>query len=89
MVWTPEQRAKQSARASLIWVERVRRDPQASKLAKARRGLRDLSQRELASLAGCSSKTVSEAERGANVGPFTRERLARVLALPPQELFDR
>jgi DNA-binding XRE family transcriptional regulator len=83
-IWTPEMRARQSAIALKMWQARVRADPNSSALARAR-AFRDLSQRDLSALSGVSDKTISECEHGATLSPRTREKLARVLALP--ELF--
>ncbi|MFI4977730.1 MAG: helix-turn-helix transcriptional regulator [Solirubrobacterales bacterium] len=55
-------------------------------MAKAR-ALRDLTERELGALANCSPQTISEIENGKKVGTVTQEKLARVLCLPPEELF--
>jgi DNA-binding XRE family transcriptional regulator len=85
-LWTTEMRAKQSASKSRFWQAKVRADADAHPLAKAR-ALRDLTQRECAALAGCAAQTISEIENGKQVGTATQEKLARVLCLPPGELF--
>ena len=85
-VWTPEMRARMSATKSRWWQARVRADPDAHPMSKAR-ALRDLTEQELGALAGCSQSTISAAEHNKRVTPATQEKLARVLCLPPSELF--
>ena len=86
--WSPEQRARQSAKMSKIWQARVRADPNAHKLARAR-ALRNLTQTSTAELAVCAANTVSEIEaRHEPASRRMRERLARALALPEEALFD-
>jgi DNA-binding XRE family transcriptional regulator len=84
--WTAEQKARQSARQSKIWQEKVAKDPDAHPLARARR-LRNLTGKELAALAGCTSSAISAIESGTAVSRYLKERIARVIALPETELF--
>jgi DNA-binding XRE family transcriptional regulator len=84
--WTQEQRLKHSAKMAAKWKAKI--GPNAHPLARAR-AKRDLTQRELADLAGVHISAVSELERSrpAGPGPRTRARLAAALAISEQELF--
>jgi|HubBroStandDraft_5_1064220.scaffolds.fasta_scaffold1832744_2 predicted transcriptional regulator len=79
MAWTVEQRAKASAAARKLWRARVEADPDANRLAKAR-NRRDLSQAQLALLAGIAVTTISIVENGGRASGYTVDRIVKALA---------
>jgi transcriptional regulator with XRE-family HTH domain len=79
VAWTDEQRAKASAAARKLWKTRVEANPNANGLAKAR-NRRDLSQRQLALLAGVSTTTISVIENAGAVSRYTVDRIVKALA---------
>jgi DNA-binding XRE family transcriptional regulator len=83
--WTPAARARQAAKTAARWHAKVRANPDAHPLAKARVE-RDLSQRELGLLADVATATIASIEAGSGTSRFVRERLARALAAPESEL---
>jgi DNA-binding XRE family transcriptional regulator len=83
--WTKAMRDRMSATKSKYWQAKV--NEHSHPLTKARR-LRDLTERELGLLAGgVAQSTISQIEHGAPASATTHEKLARVLNLPPGELF--
>ncbi len=79
MAWTAAQRARASAEARKLWRARVEADPNTTGLAKAR-NRRDLSQEQLALLAGIGVTTVSIIENGGKVSRYTVDRIVKALA---------
>jgi DNA-binding XRE family transcriptional regulator len=87
MTWTAEQRSLASAKSAARWAAKVKANPNAHPLAKAR-VRRDLTQRELGLLAGVANATIAAIEGGAKTSRRVHERLSRALALPESELFS-
>jgi DNA-binding XRE family transcriptional regulator len=86
--WTAEQRAQQSARIAAHRASQVLADPNATRLARAR-VQRNLTQSEVADLAGVHVSSVTAIERRMGVPQkTTRARLSCALAVPKSELFD-
>jgi DNA-binding XRE family transcriptional regulator len=85
--WNDEQKLRQSVKVTRQWQKRVRENPNAHPVAKARVS-RDLTQENLAELAGVHKSTLTEIECGREPGRFTRERLSIALAIPESELFQ-
>jgi DNA-binding XRE family transcriptional regulator len=83
--WTAEDRLKASKRAS-EQQQRIAADPNAHPLKQAR-AKRDLTQAETAALSGVHPQTISNAEQGGNVSRYVKDRLARALAVPVEDLF--
>jgi transcriptional regulator with XRE-family HTH domain len=80
-------RARQAAVKSKMWQSAVRANQKSHRVARAR-ALRNLTQSETASLAALSVATLTSVENRRHApSRRTRERLARVLALPESELF--
>lgn len=83
---TLEQRRRYSASAAKVWQQRAAALSNAHPL-KIARAERNLTQKELAGLAGTTRQSISGIENNGECSAYLRNRISKAIARPESDLF--